>query len=293
MELVFSTNDAPLTNVVERRPDDERTTPPAQGALGAARCPWTSCSWLCSANSMASDVDARASKLRSGANGTPFASVVYVTGRFTAFLITVRDAMAVSGRDWKNEAENKLGLNLFTTSTRSLPTTMSKRSPSPYSRRGGHYGSRGGSRRGDYNGDRRHRNARDDYQDRRDGPSRSDRPQDRPRDNGYSRPRDRRYDSGHRDNTERVRDSGWGSRGNHARSQPIKRDRSANRSRSRSPPRKRKRSASRDAPDGKELIKRANRYDDDQDDERRVMKRDRSEDAQLDRGRARSVSRCA
>lgn len=106
---MFSTTDAPFTNVVERRPDDERTTPPAQGALGAVRCPWTSFVWLCSANSMASNVAARALKLRSGANGTPFASVVDVTGRFTAFLITVRDAMAVSGRDWKNEAENKLG----------------------------------------------------------------------------------------------------------------------------------------------------------------------------------------
>jgi len=47
---------------------------------------------------MASKVEARALKLRSGANGTPFESVVHVTGRFTAFLITVRDAMAFSGK---------------------------------------------------------------------------------------------------------------------------------------------------------------------------------------------------
>ena len=93
----FST-DAPLTNVVETRPDDEQAAPPAQGALGAARCPWTSWVWLCSAYSMASKVEARALKLRRGANGTPFASVVYVTGRFTAFFMTVRDAMAFSGR---------------------------------------------------------------------------------------------------------------------------------------------------------------------------------------------------
>ena len=56
---------------------------------------------------MASKVEGRALKLRRGANGTPFASVVDVTGRFTAFLITVRDAMASSGRRPEKEAENK------------------------------------------------------------------------------------------------------------------------------------------------------------------------------------------
>jgi hypothetical protein len=243
---------------------------------------------------MASKVEARALKLSSGANGTPFASVVYVTGRFTAFLITVRDAIAVPKVDWEKEAENKLGWNLSTTRTRSLPTTMSKRSPPPYGRRGSHYDSLGEGRTRGYDRERRQRDARDDHYDRRDRPQKSDRPQDRSRDNQYSHPGDRRYDSGYRNKDERRRDSGWGSRAqeSNSKNQPIKRERSASRSRSRSPPRKRKRSASRDPPNGKELIKRSNRYGDNRDDERRVRKRERSEDARSDRRRARSASRC-
>ena len=288
---VFSTTDAPLTTVVETRPDDERTTPPAQGALGAARCPWTSCVWLCSADSMASKVEARALKLRSGANGTPFASVVYVTGKFTAFLITVRDAMAAPGFDCKKEADIKLG---WTCPQHPPPTTMSKRSPSPHDRRGGHYSSRGKGRTRDYDGERRQKDARDDRYDRHDRPSRRGHPQDRSKDNGYSRPRNRRYDSGYREN-ERQRDSGWGSRaqGGNTRNQPVKRARSASRSRSQSPhQRKRRRSPSGDAPNGQELVRRPNRYNGDLDDERRVKNRDKNEDARSDRRRARSASRC-
>jgi hypothetical protein len=171
---------------------------------------------------------------------------------------------------------------------------MSKRSPSPRDRRGGHYGSRGSDRTRDHDGKGRYRDMRNDHYNHRDGPSRGGRPWNRSRDNGYSHLRGRHHNSGNRDNNERRPDSGWGSRtqGGNARNPPVKRERSASRSRSRSPPRKRKRSASRDAPHGKELIRRPNRHDD-QDSEMRVRKRDRSEDAQSDRRRARSASRCA
>ena len=56
---------------------------------------------------MASKVEARALRLRSGANGTPFASVVHVTGRFTAFFITVRDAMAFLDADLKKRQKTR------------------------------------------------------------------------------------------------------------------------------------------------------------------------------------------
>ena len=172
---------------------------------------------------------------------------------------------------------------------------MSKRSPSPYDRRGGHYDSRASGRTRDYDGDKRHRHPRGDYYDRQDGPSRNGHPRSRPRDNGYPRPRDRRYDSGYNDNEGRRGDSGQAphTQSSHARDQPVKRERPVDRSRSQSPPRKRKRGASRDAPNGVQPIGRSYRYGDDQDDERRVKRRDRSEDARSDRRPARSASRCA